>query len=184
VGILLALVGVAVLAVAIIALHNPKSTGSDAAGGSSTAVTPPTTATTGSTSTRSTPSSGKVTAPATSRSSSPSDSTANPTQNSSEALAAAQAVPLVVLNNTTITGLAAQAATRFEDGGWTVTSEGNLTNNILSTCAYYDPTVSGAKKAAKALQAQYPTIKRVEPKFDELPAGPVVVVLTPDYSAG
>jgi hypothetical protein len=52
----------------------------------------------------------------------------------------------------------------------------------VSTCAYYDDSDPGAKAAAQALQAQYPTIKRVEPKFPQLPSGPVVVVLTPDYS--
>src|SRR5439155_10104748 len=88
-------------------------------------------------------------------------------------------VPLVVLNNTTVGGLAAGAAHRFEDGGWTVTSFGNYQNDILSTCAYYDPSSAGAQAAARALQRQFPTIKRVEPKFPELPAGPVVVVLTP-----
>jgi hypothetical protein len=92
-------------------------------------------------------------------------------------------VPLVVLNNTTIHGLAAQAAQRFEAGGWTVTDYGNLRNDILSTCAYYEDGNAAAKAAAEALQAQYPTIKRVKPKFPELPAGPVVVVLTPDYSS-
>ncbi|HZC72934.1 MAG TPA: LytR C-terminal domain-containing protein [Jatrophihabitans sp.] len=98
-------------------------------------------------------------------------------------------VPLIVLNNTTTTGLAAQAAQRFEGGGWTVTSVSNYQNSILSTCAYYDPAVTGAKAAATALQRQYPTIKRVAPRFapdpgaEPLPAGPIVVVLTPDYSA-
>jgi putative intracellular protease/amidase len=92
-------------------------------------------------------------------------------------------VPLVVLNNTTIKGLATQAAARFESGGWKVTSSGNLTNEIISTCAYYDAADPQAKAAAEALQAQYPVIKRVEPKFPQLPSGPVVVVLTPDYSA-
>jgi hypothetical protein len=92
-------------------------------------------------------------------------------------------LPLVVLNNTTVGGLASRAADRFRAGGWSVTSVGNMTNNILSTCAYYDPSTAGAKEAAQALQAQFPTIRRVEPRFPELPAGPVVVVLTPDYSA-
>jgi LytR cell envelope-related transcriptional attenuator len=95
---------------------------------------------------------------------------------------AVKAVPLIVLNNTTIHGLAQSAAQRFEDGGWTVTRFDNYQNDIVSTCAYYDPSDPKAKPAAEALRAQYPTIKRVEPKFPELPSGPVVVVLTPDYS--
>jgi LytR cell envelope-related transcriptional attenuator len=95
-----------------------------------------------------------------------------------------KSVPLVVLNNTTVSGLAAQAANRFEAGGWTVSDHGNYQNDILSTCAYYDPSDPAAKTAAEALQAQYPSIKRVAPKFPELPSGPVVVVLTPDYSNG
>ena len=90
--------------------------------------------------------------------------------------------PLVVLNNTTTTGLAGRAAERFRAAGWTVTSVGNLRNSILSTCAYYDPDVPGAQDAAATLKAQFPGIKRVEPKFAQLPAGPVVVVLTPDWS--
>src|SRR5256885_1169317 len=38
-------------------------------------------------------------------------------------------VPLIVLNNTTTTGLAAQAAQRFEAGGWTVTDVSNYQNS-------------------------------------------------------
>ena len=60
------------------------------------------------------------------------------------------------------------------------------TNDILSTCAYYDPSVVGAQAAATALQAQFPAIKRVEPQFAELAAynSPIVVILTPDYPGG
>jgi hypothetical protein len=100
-----------------------------------------------------------------------------------------RAVPLVVLNDSSTIGLAAQAAQRFESGGWRVTSFGNYQNNIASTCAYYDPTNSAAKAAAQALQAQYPVIKRVQPRFtpdagaQPLPSAPVVVVLTSDYTA-
>ena len=96
-----------------------------------------------------------------------------------------KSVPLVVLNNSGTPGLARGAAQRFESGGWTVSDFDNLPNqNIISTCAYYDPSVSNAKAAAEAVQRQYPTIKRVKEKFAELPAGPVVVVLTSDYSGG
>jgi hypothetical protein len=96
---------------------------------------------------------------------------------------AVKSVPLIVLNNTTIQGLAQQAADQFKAGGWNVTSVGNLQNDIISTCAYFERGDPQAKAAAKALRQQYPTIKRTKPKFPELPAGPVVVVLTPDYSA-
>lgn len=91
-------------------------------------------------------------------------------------------VPLVVLNSTSITGLADTAKQRFEQGGWTVTSTDNIVNDILSTCAYYDPNSLGAQQAAEQLQQQFPAIKRVKEKFAELPAGPIVVVLTSDYS--
>jgi hypothetical protein len=87
-----------------------------------------------------------------------------------------------VLNNTTISGLAERASQQFEDGGWTVTKYDNYQNNILSTCAYYDTSVPGAKQAALALQHQFPAIKRVKPKFEPLPAGPIVVILTPDFA--
>jgi hypothetical protein len=93
-------------------------------------------------------------------------------------------LPLVVLNNTNVQSLAQQAKATFEAGGWVVTSTGNLTNDIVSTCTYYDPAVSGAQAAATALQKQFPAIKRVRPKFAELPAGPIVVVLTSDYASG
>lgn len=111
-----------------------------------------------------------------------------PRSSDSNSAAGVKDVPLIVLNNTTIGGLAAQAAERFQAGGWTVTRFGNYQNDIASTCAYYDPSTPGAQAAAEALQRQYPTIKRVQPKFapapgaQPLPPGPVVVVLTPDYS--
>jgi hypothetical protein len=159
--------GIAVLVVAVVALREPKghvtaqrSASSVAKQSSTTPSTPP-----------------PKSAP---RSSSPADqATPSPNGGSNEEV---KSVPLVVLNNTTISGLAERAAHHFEDGGWTVSTWGNYQNDILSTCAYYDPSVTGAEQAAEALQEQYPSIKRVKPKFAELPSGPVVVVLTPDYS--
>ena len=78
--------------------------------------------------------------------------------------------------------MAETAKQRFEAGGWTVTSTDNFSNDILSTCAYYDPTDPANQQAALALQQQFPAIKRVKERFPELPAGPIVVVLTSDYS--
>ena len=86
-----------------------------------------------------------------------------------------------MLNNTTTTHLASDAATLFEGAGWKVNFFGNYTNNIASTCAYYDPNVAGAHAAALLLQSEFPSIVRVKPKFSGLMAGPIVVVLTSDF---
>lgn len=89
---------------------------------------------------------------------------------------------LVVLNNTDQSSATAVAAERFRQGGWTVTDTSTFNGAILSTAAYYDPSVSGAQAAAEALQTQFPAIQRVKEKFSGLPSGPIVVVLTSDYS--
>ena len=123
--------------------------------------------------------------PSTSPKTSPASHNSSSSSSSPAGTNSLKSVPLVVLNNTTVTGLAAQAADRFRAGGWTVTRSDNYQNDILSTCAYYDPSVPNAQAAAEALQAQFPTIKRVEPQFSELGSynSPIVVILTPDYSS-
>ncbi|MEO6501821.1 MAG: LytR C-terminal domain-containing protein [Jatrophihabitantaceae bacterium] len=93
-------------------------------------------------------------------------------------------VPLTVLDNTHRPALASLARDRFEQAGWTVTGTGAFDGDILSTAAYYDPSEPGAQAAAEALQAQFPEIQRVRPKFDGMGPGAVVVVLTYDYSQG
>ncbi|MFN2518125.1 MAG: LytR C-terminal domain-containing protein [Jatrophihabitantaceae bacterium] len=157
VGIALAALGVVVLVIAVFALRTPDGHG--------TVAGPATTTTT-------------LTAKSAPKSAPPKTSP----DNASSSSPVANKLPLVVLNNTRVAGLAVQAKARFEAGGWTVTSTGNLTDDILSTSAYFDPAVPGAEAGARALQAQFPTIKRVVPKFAQLPPGPIVVVLTPDYS--
>ena len=167
-GILVVGVGLAVLVVAIFALREPNGHVAAAQSGQASGAS-------------------NVARNSTPADPTPSTSSA-PHTSDSQASVRAKDVPLIILNNTTVTGLAAQAAQQFEAGGWTVTRYGNYTNSILSTCAYFDPSVPGAKAAAKALQRQYPAIQRVAPRFtpdpgaQPLPDGPVVVVLTPDYS--
>ena len=156
-GVALAVLGVVVLVISIYALRQPSQKGQQA--GSTTAR------------------------PKHSTSSSPKKS-ATPKTSASSAPSVAGKLPLVVLNNTTIAGLASQAKATFVAGGWQVSSVGNLQNNIISTCAYYDPNTAGAQQAAEALMRQFPAIKRTAPKFDGLPPGPIVVVLTPDYTSG
>jgi hypothetical protein len=94
------------------------------------------------------------------------------------------ALPLVVLDNTGRSELARAAADQFKQAGWTVTDTSTFDGNILSTAAYYDPATPGARAAAEALQVQFSAIRRVRPKFDGLPPGPIVVVLALDYSSG
>lgn len=170
-GALVVSLGIAVLVVAVVALREPKGHVTAQRSASSVAKQ--------SAASKSAASSAKSTP----RRSTPAAS--SPALNGdSRTGAAVKSVPLIVLNNTMTSGLAQSAANRFESAGWTVTRYANYQNNILSTCAYYDPSVPGAKAAAQALQQQFPTIKRVAPKFSGLPSGPVVVVLTPDYSTG
>jgi len=176
IGVLLAVLGLVVLGVAIVALQHPKGHEATAATSSVASTPAPTTpATTAPTTAPAT----SATSPAPSTSASSSATSSSPASSTSSA---STRLPLIVLNNTNRTGLADTAKARFQAGGWTVTSTGNLVNNIISTCAYYDPNTPGAQDAAAALRAQFPAIKRTAPKFSELPAGPIVVVLTTDYS--
>ena len=157
-GALLVVVGVAVAALAVTALNHPN--GRLAARASQSVST-----------------SSAASHPASSPAPSPTHSQVSATSSP----AGSGRLPLIVLNNTSQVS-ASTAAQRFEQGGWTVTDTSTFDGSILSTAVYYDPDVSGAQAAAEALQQQFPAIKRVKAKFDGLPAGPIVVVLTSDYS--
>jgi hypothetical protein len=161
-GILVVCLGLVVLAIAIIALREPNGHVSGSSGDASNVAH------------------GSATGHPTGSASSPGTS---PGAGGTASLADLKAVPLKVLNNTSVSGLAEQATHDFEQGGWTVTDSGDLQNDIISTCAYYDPSVPNARRAARALQQQFPSIQRVKPKFPELPDGPIVVVLTGDYTS-
>jgi len=92
--------------------------------------------------------------------------------------------PIVVLQNAGDPELARSAAASFAAGGWAVTETGTFDGSILSTVAYYDPAVQGARAAAEFLHAHFAGIARVRPKFAGLPRGPIVVIVTNDYSQG
>lgn len=180
--------GVVVLVIAIFALRDPKghvTTAGPSSGGTTTVVRTAQASPADGRSSTTSPSAGPSSNGSSSDHSSSTGSSSTGSSSSATGTGAGS-VPLIVLNDTTTSGLANKAAKRFENGGWTVNSHGNLPSNItniISTCAYYDPNVTGTKNAAKALQQQYPTIKRVQPKFAELPSGPLVVVLAQDYSS-
>lgn len=90
-------------------------------------------------------------------------------------------VNVVVLNNSTVRGLASRAAVDVRGRGWTVAEVGNFTGTIPTTTVYYRPgTVEEA--AARVLGADLRA--RVEPRFDGLSrsADGIVLVVTSDYA--
>lgn len=165
---MLLLVGGLVAVVAVVALHHPQ-------GPQAASASVPTRDTSSARSVA--PSSSAPRSPTHTPSTSPPSSPA-PT---SSAPSAAGKLPLIVLNNTSATP-GSVAASRFSQAGWTVSDVSTFEGDILSTAAYYDPAIAGAQQAAQELQREFPAIQRVKPKFDGLPQGPIVVVLTSDYS--
>src|SRR5215467_15518860 len=114
-GSVLAVVGVVVAVVAIVALQHPN--GRQAKPVSLKTSTSTVTATATRTTTKTPPPSSHPSTPASSGSgtSGSSSSSGHP-------------IPLVVLNTTSINGLADTAAQQFEAGGWTVTDKENYSN--------------------------------------------------------
>jgi cytoskeletal protein RodZ len=169
-GAILVVFGVVLAVVAVVALNKPQGQSSPT-GTRHTSGTGVPTANTGSASTSTSPPS------STSPAATPTD-----TISAASSPAAGTTEPSVaILNNTQVAGLAATAAADLRAGGWTVTSTDNYANNIVSTCAYYDPSDPANKAAALDMQKQYPWIRRVVARFPELPASPIVLVITAAY---
>jgi len=162
VGVVLTIVGLGVAAVALIALQRPGGRQASSETGPVTASAP-------------------ASAAGSARPSSARPRT-TPAHVTPPAPALASPLPLIVLNNTASAGAQNVAQQEFEKVGWTVSYVSTLDNQILSTCVYYDPAIPNALAAARRLQQQFPTIKRVVPRFAELPRGPLVVVLTSDFA--
>ena len=88
-------------------------------------------------------------------------------------------VPLTVLNDSTVSGLATQTAAQFHAAGWPIAEIGNLQGETPVTTVYYAP---GERAAAEELARQFPGIRDVEPRYAGLPGADLTVVLTGDYS--
>jgi LytR cell envelope-related transcriptional attenuator len=168
-GSVLAVIGVVVAIVAIVALQHPN--GRQAKPVSLKTSTSTVTATATKTTTNTPPPPSHPSTPISTPSGTPGSSTSS-----------GHPIPLLVLNTTSINGLGDTATQQFEASGWTVTNTENYSNDILSTCAYYDPSDPANQQQAEQLQQEFPAIKRVKERFPDLPAGPIVVALTSDYS--
>jgi cytoskeletal protein RodZ len=167
-GIAILVLAVAIGLVAVLAVrhHTDKSAESTVNVPSSSAAVPSTSVT-------------SIPAPSTSSPVPPASSPASsPATQTNPALRPA----VIVLNNTGQSSLTGLAVSRLRAGGWTATDGGAFDGAILSTAVYYDPASEGAQQAAAALQTQFPQVKRVKEKFTGLPEGPLVLVVTDDYS--
>jgi cytoskeletal protein RodZ len=167
--------------------NDTTAAASSASTSASTSVSPsPTTATT------TTAPSGRTTTPpatdAPTTTNAPTTTTAAPTTLAPTTVPPAAVAPdprtsvdVVVLNNSTVGGLALRAAEDVRGRGWTVVEVGNYTGLVPTTTAYYRPGTA-EEAAARALAAD--TGARVEPRFDGLPsaAAGVVLVVTADYA--
>lgn len=92
-------------------------------------------------------------------------------------------LPVTVLNNTTVTGLAKRAADEFARAGWPIAHVGNYTGRIPATTVYFTPGHVDEERAARALADGFPRITRVLPRYEGLPPSVtgVIVVLAPDW---
>ena len=167
-GVVAVLAGAILIAITVIALHHPKGRAaplSDAAQSSPSKQTSARASTTP-----------KVTA------GSSASQTARSTPPATSSVTTTSRPSVVVLNNTSDSATTNLAVSRFRTKGWAAVDGGGFDGSILSTAVYYDPDSSGALAAAQELQREFPAIQRVKEKFTGLPSGPLVVVLTSDYS--
>jgi LytR cell envelope-related transcriptional attenuator len=180
IGALVALVGVVLLVIGVVALGGGDS------GSSGPAPAPsPSVATSPAAPSRSSGS------PSASRSGAPRTSTAphttaapppRPSATPSRQTTAARA-PLTVLNNSTIRGLADRAAGEVQNRGWQVAQVGNFAGRLAATTAYYTPGDGAGQAAANELAREFPQIDQVLPRYAGLPPTPagVVLVVTKDW---
>jgi hypothetical protein len=179
IGALVALVGVTLLVVGVVALGGGDS------GPSGAAPAPtPSVVTSPATPSRSTGS------PSVSKSTGPQPTTASrttvappPRTTAAPPPTSAARAPLTVLNNSTINGLADRAAGEVQSRGWQVAQVGNFAGQLPTTTVYYTPGDAAGQAAANELAREFPQIDQVLPRYAGLPPTPagIVLVVTKDW---
>jgi hypothetical protein len=175
-GIIVVLVGVALLIVGVVALGGgspesganpaPVSPAPGSASSSTGAATPSPVPTAGS-------GVGSTVAPP------PATVTPRPTPTRTGAARA----PLTVLNNSVIRGLADRVATATQARGWQVAQVGNFAGKLPATTVYYTAGDAAQEAAARELAREFPQIAQVLPRYAGLPPTPagIVLVVTRDW---
>jgi len=189
VGALVALLGVVLLVVGVVALGGGNSGPSKAAPAPSTSLSPSVSRSGGPASGTS---AGSASAPATRSTQGPSPTrtatvvppplSPRPSATPPPGTTAARA-PLTVLNNSTIGGLADRAAGQAQNRGWQVAQVGNFAGRLPVTTVYYTPGDGSGQAAANELAHEFPQIDQVLPRYAGLPPTPagIVLVVTKDW---
>jgi hypothetical protein len=178
IGALVALLGVVLLVVGVVALGGGDSGSSGAAPAPSPSVaTSPSSRSTGSPSASRSGAPRTTTAPRTTVAP-PARTSATPPPPTSAARA-----PLTVLNNSTIRGLADRAAGDVQNRGWQVAQVGNFAGRLATSTVYYTPGDAAGQAAANELAREFPQVDQVLPRYAGLPPTPagIVLVVTKDW---
>ena len=195
-GVLVALAGIALLVVGVLALggggdpqvgaappattasaapSEPAPTAGTGVGSTPAPVPPPTTVPTA-------PTTAPTTAPSTAPTAAPTTATttgppAPPATPGPTAAPANPRAPLTVLNNSTIRGLADRAASEAQQRGWRIAQVGNFAGRLPTTTVYYQPGDPAQEAAARQLAAEFPHVEQVLPRYAGLPPTPPGIVL-------
>ncbi|MEO6714369.1 MAG: LytR C-terminal domain-containing protein [Mycobacteriales bacterium] len=149
----------------------------------SSSARPGSTSSASSTKAPTTKSTGKATsakpAPAPPAESGPASAESSPAEPApTKAEAAALRIPLTVLNNSRIAGLAATARDDFRAAGWTVPTISGTTYQPKVTTVYYLP---GQEASARQLMRDVPRVQRMLVRPKSLPGKGLTVVVTREY---
>ena len=112
--------------------------------------------------------------------SAPAASGSAPASSPSASTTVDRSVPVVVLNSTTRTGLAAKVAAQLRKAGWTVVSIGNYRTRLAATTVFAE----GHANAVATIKADLPTDESVKPPAGAMNPARLTVVLGPDYPRG
>jgi hypothetical protein len=101
---------------------------------------------------------------------------------SSPAAAAAvdRSVPVVILNATARTGLAAKVAAQLRKLGWTVVAVGNYRTRLAATTVFAE----GHADAVATMRGDLPTPDALKPPLGAMNPARITVVVGPDYPRG
>lgn len=92
-------------------------------------------------------------------------------------------VPVTVLNNSELAGLASRVATELEAGGWPIAELLNYSETqVAATTVFFTPGNAAEEAAAQALAAQFPDISGgAEPRFEGLDGSGLTVAAVGDW---